>query len=81
MKAYVQRTEKDASGKDVFEFRDIEQVEFKGKPVEKVVDAMQAEMAFMKADYESRIKELNDKIDELNKKLVKLLKATLEVKS
>jgi len=80
MKAYVVKTNKDSLGKDQYEFVEIEDLEIGDTTIEKKFDSVEAKVEFVKEDQDSKIKELEAQIKELNDKLVKLLKATLEVK-
>ena len=80
MKAYVVKTNKDSLGKDQYEFVEIKDLEIDNTTIEKKFDSVEAKVEFVKEDQDSKIKELEAQIKELNDKLVKLLKATLEVK-
>ncbi|MBQ9449149.1 MAG: hypothetical protein IJU60_04670 [Acholeplasmatales bacterium] len=80
MKAYVVKTNKDSLGKDQYEFVEIKDLEIGNTTIEKKFDSVEAKVEFVKEDQDSKIKELEAQIKELNDKLVKLLKATLEVK-
>ena len=80
MKAYVAKTNKDSLGKDQYEFVEIKDLEIGNTTIEKKFDSVKAKVEFVKEDQDSKIKELEAQIKELNDKLVKLLKATLEVK-
>ena len=80
MKAYVVKTNKDSLGKDQYEFVEIKDLEIGNTTIEKKFDSVEAKIEFVKEDQDSKIKELEAQIKELNDKLVKLLKATLEVK-
>ena len=80
MKAYVVKTNKDSLGKDQYEFVEIEDLEIGNTTIEKKFDSVEAKVEFVKEDQDSKIKELEAQIKKLNNKLIKLLKATLEVK-
>jgi len=80
MKAYVVKTNKDSLGKDQYEYVEIKDLEIGDTTIEKKFDSVEAKVEFVKEDQDSKIKELEAQIKELNDKLVKLLKATLEVK-
>lgn len=80
MKAYVVKTNKDSLGKDQYEFVEIKDLEIGNTTIEKKFDSVEAKVEFVKEDQDSKIKELEAQIKEINDKLVKLLKATLEVK-
>lgn len=80
MKAYVVKTNKDSLGKDQYEFVEIKDLEIGNTTIEKKFDSVEAKVEFVKEDQDSKIKELEAQIKKLNNKLIKLLKATLEVK-